>query len=395
MSNSNAVLSEIIAQQIIASPQHRITFADYMDLVLYHPQQGYYMTQAQEIGIQGDFMTAPHFGSDFGELLATQFVQMWERLEQPNPFILLEMGAGQGLLTLHILGYLRAHASACWEATQYWIVERSAPLIDQQQELLRDFPVQWLRWEEILSQSIVGCCFSNELVDAFPVHSFVINDGKLHEVYVTLHSDQQHGISFREVIAEPSSPRLLDYFDLLGVDTTQFPEGYRSEINLAALDWLVTVSDRLERGYLLTIDYGYPAHRYYSQARREGTLQCYYQQAHHSNPYIYVGHQDLTAHVNFTALQHQGVRCGLQPIGFVEQGLFLMALGLGDRIAALSQDADEITPTEIQQRLRRRQFLHTLIDPFGLGNFGVLIQGKGLTLDQISQPLQGLICHAV
>ena len=129
---------------------------------------------------------------------------------------------------------------------------------------------------------------------------------------------------------------------------------------------------------MLTVDYGYAAERYYSPARSQGTLQCYYQHSHHSNPYIHVGNQDITAHVDFTALERHGERYGLTTVGFTQQGLFLMALGLGDRIAELSQlsPSSELSMNDI---LRRRDALHALINPMGLGNFGVLVQSKGLT----------------
>jgi SAM-dependent MidA family methyltransferase len=300
------------------------------------------------------------------------------------------MGAGQGLLARNILTYLTTQAPACLQATQYCIVERSASLIAQQKKRLQDFPVQWKSWDEIDSQSIIGCCFSNELIDAFPVHQFVVKAKELYEVYVTTLPGSEPNPQFQEVLAEPSTATLLTYFDELGINIKSYPDGYRSEVNLAALEWLKTVSDRLQQGYLLTIDYGYLAHRYYSLARREGTLQCYYQHTYHSDPYQQVGQQDLTAHVNFTALEQWGDQQGLQTIGFIEQGLFLMALGLGDRIAALSNETNAQTSDEIQNCLRRRQFLHTLIDPFGMGNFGVLVQSKGLSAKQQQQSLKGL-----
>ena len=146
------------------------------------------------------------------------------------------------------------------------------------------------------------------------------------------------------------------------------------------------VGDKLKRGYLLTIDYGYPATRYYNPTRSQGTLQCYYQHRHHDNPYINIGRQDITAHVDFTALERWGDRCGLQKIGFTQQGLFLMALGIGDRIAAVSN----ITGQSIQEILRRREALHQLINPQGLGGFGVLVQSKELTEEEVGQNLQGL-----
>jgi len=174
-----------------------------------------------------------------------------------------------------------------------------------------------------------------------------------------------------------------------------YPEGYRSEVNLAALDWLNTVAKRLQRGFLLTIDYGYPATRYYLPSRHQGTLQCYYRHQHHDDPYLYVGHQDITAHVDFTALERQGELCDLHRVGFTQQGLFLMALGLGDRIADLSRVNDPQGQAiagvqDVMTIMQRRQALHQLMNPMGLGGFGVLIQCKGLTTQERQHSLKGL-----
>ena len=384
IAENNLVLCEIIVEQITKSPEQRITFAEFMELALYHPQQGYYATNQSGKGIQSDFFTSSHLGADFGELLAQQFAQMWEILERPNPFTLIEMGAGQGLLVQDILRYLNKHHFACFEALRYIIVEKSPALAAEQQRRFGKFAeswgsLSWKTWEEIPKDSIVGCCFSNELVDAFPVHQVVRVGETLQEIYVNP--------SFQETISELSTLKLLEYFENVDVNLTaqNYPEGYRSEVNLQALDWLETVSDRLHQGYLLTIDYGYSAQRYYSPTRTQGTLQCYYQHAHHSNPYVAIGRQDITAHVNFTALERRGEQFGLQNMGLTQQGLFLMALGLGDRLSALS-NSDQ----SLQNILSRRESLHALMNPMGLGNFGVLIQSKGLKATQQNQPLTGL-----
>jgi SAM-dependent MidA family methyltransferase len=398
---SNSALCRLIAQQIANRPDQRITFADYMDLALYHPQQGYYSTKAVTIGAQGDFFTSPHLGADFGELLAEQFVDMWRSLDQPSPFMLVEMGAGQGLLATDILHYLQQQHPDFLQAIEYLIVEKSKTLSLQQQQRLRSHPdltasrsVRWCTWEEIPVDSIVGCCFSNELVDAFPVHQVVLTEGELREVYVTLASNPSapDTIQFAEVLGELSTPQLTEYFAQVGIPlrSGNYPEGYRTEVNLAALDWLKTVADRLQRGYLLTIDYGYPATRYYSPARAEGTLQCYYQHSYHNHPYLYVGYQDITAHVDFTALERQGDRCGLKQVGLIQQGLFLMALGLGDRIAALSHTDLTQPGQSLQALLARREALHALASPMGLGNFNVLIQSKGLGATEQQKTLKGL-----
>ncbi len=385
--DSHPALCQAISHRIITSPQKRITFAEYMDMVLYHPQYGYYSSDVK-IGFRGsDFFTSASLGADFGELLARQFYQMWEILDQPIYFSLVEMGAGQGILASHILNYIKQEYPDFFAAVKYIIVEKSSTLKQEQQQLLQDFSVKWCNLEEIEPKSLTGCCFSNELLDAFPVHQFTLEAGELREIYVTIVENNSQPI-FIEVIGEPSTPQLAEYFDLVGINLSQntYENGYRSEINLAALDWLSIVADCLERGYVLTIDYGYHADRYYHPQRRRGTLQCYYQHRHHDNPYVNIGRQDITAHVDFTALSVWGESCGLKKVGWTQQGLFLMALGIGERLAAISWQQQPIS-----QLLQRREGLHQLINPGGLGNFGVLVQSQGLTEEQASQPLQGLV----
>jgi len=394
--DSNLVLCEALASRIAQSPQHRITFADYMDMVLYHPAHGYYATKTEKIGVQGDFFTSPLLGADFGELLAKQFIQMWEILGKPAPFSLVEMGAGQGILAGDILKYLKLHYPDFFAVLDYTIIEKSSALRQEQQQRLQEFSLRWCNLEEISTNSITGCFFSNELVDALPVHQVSLQQGRLREIYITTKNltpqppslKGKGEMEFIEVIDELSTPELAKYFDLVGIEllSNAYSEGYRSEVNLAALDWLKMVGDKLRRGYVLTIDYGYSASRYYSPTRSQGTLQCYYQHRHHDNPYINIGRQDITAHVDFTALERWGDRCGLHKVGFTQQGLFLMALGIGDRIAAVSN----ITGQSIQEILRRREALHQLINPQGLGGFGVLVQNKGLTEEEVGQNLQGL-----
>ena len=446
--DSNLELSEEIRRAIASSSQQRITFAEYMDLALYHPTCGYYTTKAVQMGKQGDFFTSTHLGADFGELLAEQFVQMWAILGKPQPFTLVEMGAGQGFLAADLLKYVQLNYPEFFAVLNYIIVEQSSALRKLQQQKIPSTPlekgssipsktpleqkesipptpllkggnicsttpflrgspqaggsIRWCSIEEIPDNSIIGCFFSNELVDALPVHQIVVEQGKLREIYVgqgdkeTLEARSQksevrsisRSTRFTEITGEISTPRLQEYFDRVGIDITSpaYPNGYRSEVNLAALDWLQAIAQKLQRGYVLTIDYGYPAHRYYNPERSQGTLQCYYQHHHHNDPYINIGKQDITAHVDFTALQRWGDRCDLSTVGFTKQGLFLMALGLGDRIAALSQN----TSQSLQQILWRRDALHQLLDPAGLGGFGVLIQSRGLSEVEVAQSLKGL-----
>jgi SAM-dependent MidA family methyltransferase len=244
--------------------------------------------------------------------------------------------------------------------------------------------VRWCAWPDLPDQSIIGCFLSNELIDALPVHQVTVVDHKLQEIYVTV-GDQD--TKFVEKIDQLSTTKLAKYWDLNQIDllSARYPDKYQTEVNLAGLSWLEQVSQKLHRGYVLSIDYGYTADRYYNPMRTQGTLQCYYQHAYHNDPYLNIGNQDLTAHVDFTAIQNHGELLGLQTVGLIQQGLFLMALGLGERIAAISTSGGDI-----QSLLRRRQHLHQLIDPMGLGKFCVLIQSQGLTPAEQQVVLTGL-----
>ena len=367
-------LVNIIIEQIQSAPDQRIPFVSYMDLALYHPDHGYYTTKASILGPTGDFITSPHLGHDFGELLAIQFADMWKSLGQPTPFHLVEMGAGQGLIAADVLAYLQQQYPNCYAALKYIIIEKSPALRARQQEYLTDPKVTWTNLDEL--SPITGCFFSNELVDAFPVHIVEKYNNQLQEVYVTVKNN-----TLQETLGPLSTEKLTQYFDLVDIDlmTDDYPDGYRTEVNLAALDWLDMAASLIDQGFLLTIDYGHTAQRYYSPARHKGTLKCYYQHRHHDDAYTNIGQQDLTAHVDFTALQQQGNNLGLTPVGYTQQGVFLMALGLGDRFANLTQS---ITPgtNSFNQLIQRRQSLHQLMDmsPMGLGTFGVLVQSKGV-----------------
>jgi SAM-dependent MidA family methyltransferase len=370
--------------------QGSITFTEFMEIVLYH-EAGYYSQRASSMGQRGDFFTSVHLGDAFGAMLAVQWVEMWQRLGSPSSFDLVEMGAGQGWLARDILIHLRDYYAQCFACVTYTIVEKSPDLIDQQKNTLRSLRdsgamIRWQTWSEIGSQSITGCIFSNELIDAFAVHQVQKVGDRLLEVYVTLEGDR-----LVETLQPISTGEIAEYFKNSNIDllSPDYPEGYRTEVNLQALDWLNTVADRLSQGYLITIDYGYSSGRYYNPGRSKGTLQCYYQHQVHGDPYIHLGQQDITAHVDFTALQTQGDRLGFVTLGLTQQAAFLMYLGLGDRIAGLSQGAG-YSGVEMLDRLKMRDALHRLIDPTGLGGFGVLVQGKGLSDAAIKPPLTGL-----
>ncbi|MDX2273438.1 MAG: SAM-dependent methyltransferase [Cyanobacteriota bacterium] len=355
----------------------RLTFAQVMEALLYHPDYGYYTSGQVKITRQGDFLTAPELTSDFGELLAEQLLEMWQVLGCPRPFSLIEMGSASGKLAADILTYLEGHHPEFAEGIAYGILEKSAAWRPQQEERLAGFSqVRWLDWEDLPDQSVTGCFFANELVDAFPVHRLVVQSGQVQEIYLTL--DEQG--SWQEVTGDPSTPELMEHWPIIGMDLTDpiYPDGYHTEVNLGVRDWLRQVAAKLSRGYLLTIDYGYSAERYYHPSRSQGSLLCYRQHTTHTDYYQQMGSQDLTAHVDFTALQRYGEHYGLRPLGLVKQDSFLAHLGLLDRIAQLSHSSHQ----PLGEIWQRRHRLHSLMDPLGLGGFWVLLQGRGLTANE-------------
>jgi SAM-dependent MidA family methyltransferase len=380
----NLELIEVITDRITNSPQHRITFAEYMELALYHPNHGYYASSGARISEGGDFLTSPHLADDFGEMIAIQLYQTWQILGEPQLFSIVEIGAGQGLLAAQILDYARRVYPDFFRSINYLIIETAPAMIVAQQARLKDLPVQWCDWNQLENRSIVGCFLSNELIDALPVHQVTVIENQLQEIYVTIGNEN---CTFLETISELSTDKLTKYWQLNNTNllTGRYPDKYRTEVNIAALECLEQICNKLKRGYVISIDYGYTADRYYNPIRSQGTLQCYYQHAYHNDPYLNIGNQDITAHVDFTAVQNQGELLGLYTIGFIQQGIFLMALGLAERIAAISTSSGDI-----QSLLRRRQNLHQLIDPLGLGKFGILIQSQGLTPDEQEILLTGL-----
>ncbi len=369
-------------------PGQRLTVAEFMDWALYDPEYGYYsraLERSQGPGV--DFLTSPHISRDFGGLLAEQVAQCWRQMGSPARWQVVEMGPGQGLLAADLLAALAANHPACLAATELWLLERSASLRRTQRDRLADWGdrCRWLTWAEFEQADIEGVCFSNELVDAFPVHRLQWQADQWQELYLSVGEDGRLG----EQPGPLSDPTLLSLLGQLGVDTAGLPEGYRTEVNLVARDWLASVARGLRRGYLLTIDYGYDVARYYSPARTDGTLTAYRQHRFGDDLWSHPGEQDLTAHVCFTALEQWGQALGLETLGFTRQALWLMALGLGDRLAGIS--ASMVDAASLQAGLQRRDALQQLIDPLGLGGFGVLIQGRGLTAEERQLPVLDLL----
>lgn len=356
MSASLSPLEALIHERLRAAGP--LTFAEYMDLALYHPQFGYYAAGTSNVGWGGDFFTSPHLHPLFGVCLARQLAQFWEALKRPSPFVVVEQGAGQGVLFRHLQEAVQKHWPNLTRALVYQGVDIHTSVYVPPHVVL-----------------------SNELIDAFPVHVVEARGGRLLEVYVV----EQDG-QLTEQLGEPSSPAVADYLERFNIHWRMFGEGWRAEINLRALEWMRQTAERLRPGgYVLTIDYGDTARRLYTRGRRRGTLLCYYRHSTNEEPLRRPGQQDITAHVNFTALVEEGSRCGLRRARFTTQRDFLLGLGIREEVEALraSQFAAADTARQSDQgqaALLRyyslRNAVGALLDPAGLGGFRVLIQRK-------------------
>ncbi len=338
-----------------------MSFAQFMEMALYHVPGGYYTSQSERIGPHGDFYTSPLAHPAFGVLISLQLEQMWSSLGNPFPFYVVEMGAGKGIMASDILAYSKHLSDGFAKALRYLTVERSARQQTSGESLVSiNLPARNLR----------GCALSNELLDAMPVHRVVQRKGALRELYVGLEGDE-----LTQVLDEPSTPRLQERFDALGVC---LEDGQEAEVNLLLEDWIKDVAAALDQGYVISIDYGYPAKELYSPRRPKGTLTCHYRQTTGSNPFQRVGQQDITTHVDLTSLSTLGEKYGLQTLEIASQAQFLTYVGLQSflkRLRALGLPHGDYSANQLGMR--------NLIDPEGLGRFAVVIQGKGTGAESI------------
>lgn len=372
-------LTDIITNRILTAG--RITFAEFMGMALYHPELGYYSSEKIKLGKKGDYYTSPLVHRVFGELLCKQIAEMWN-MSGGGDFTIVEMGAGDGTLCYDLLNYARKEHPVFYDKLIYVIIEESRGMRGVQRERLlgnaecKFDKIQWLDYSDpIFNTGINGCFISNELVDAFPVHLVEMSEGELKEVYVGIQDDV-----FTEILDSPSTPEINKYFERLGIN---LEEGQRAEVNLKAIDWMKWVSKSLVKGFVITVDYGYPAEELYAPYRKDGTLLCYFKHRVVEDPFLNIGEQDITAHVDFTTLTTIGEEEGLHTAGMTDQTHFLFGLGLGQILEASAQNNIDETPA-----LEQRLMIKNLIMPGGMGSvFKILIQHKGY---EIKPELSGL-----
>jgi SAM-dependent MidA family methyltransferase len=351
-----------------------ISFAKYMEACLYDPQHGYY-TRAVQIP-RRDYFTSVDASPIFGRLLARQFQEMWVKLEKPAEFLLVELGAASGNLAAQILDFAAESFPEFYGALRYVAVERSAArraVAASAGPLAKHLThAHFAIASDMPTEIPCGCVFSNEFFDALPVHRLVREDNDLREIYVGLGAN-----GFCEQFGALSTPALTEYVAEQGI-TLQ--EGQQAEINLEACEWVKKISTSLGRGFVLTIDYGHQAEELYDHRHMRGTLLAYEKHRATENFFRAPGEQDLTAHVNFSALTSHASLAGLQHTGFTSQSNFLMSLERHCDFADLQSPA----MTETQQT-RARLLFKTLIYPEGMGEtFQVLIQHKGFDRPHLS-----------
>ncbi len=363
MNSASDQLSQIIRERIAVSGP--ITFAEFMELALYHPEYGYYSRPFEKIGQRGDYYTSSDLGPALAELLAEQLGEMWALLGRPEPFTIVELGAGKGKLAADILNRLAAVAGDLYPRTRYFIVESSRYFRQEQRKALASLPpfAGWLSRSQFEQLALEGCVISNEFFDALPFHRLVQTSQGLNELYVAFDGD------FHDLAGRPSTARLENYFR--GID---LESGQQVEASLSALDWLASIGRSLRRGFVITIDYGYRADQLYSPLRRGGTMLCYYRHTVSYDPYIRIGEQDITAHVNFSALIDKGAELGLKFEGLTTQVNFLLSLGLVDYVARAEAESHDALSL-----IRMKLGLKSLISPGAMGEvFKVLIQSRGV-----------------
>ncbi len=327
-----------------------IPFSRFMELALYTPGLGYYSAGSNKIGQFGDFTTAPEISPLFSRCIAKQCAQVLPLLEKKN---ILEFGAGTGKMATDILLELAQINNL---PDNYFILETSADLRQRQQATVKKHAnhlfelVKWL--DQPPSNSYEGIILANELLDAMPVHLFQAQKNAATELHVTLANDQ-----FTLNKGDTDNAFLKNQISRI---TKNLPDTYVSEINLAANAWIRSAQNFMKKGLILIIDYGYPEHEYYHPQRTSGTLMCHYRHHAHSNPFILIGLQDITAHINFTALAECADDAGLNVSGYTTQAFFLIGCGLETMTQALSGD-------DLKQQIELSQQIQKLTLPTEMG----------------------------
>ena len=355
----NEALKDIVLGRVRAAGA--ISFAEFMDLVLYHHRFGYYMACDPSLDYQTSAEVHPVFAACIGQTLG----EMWRLMDRPPRFDVFEAGAGSGRLAAGILRRLQSSDPDFAAALRYSVSDPrlSGPdALDVLEESGVPGGSVTVRDELPGEGEIEGCILSSELLDALPFRRVRVRDGRLEEILVAA-----EGRDLVDLAGTPDAA-VVSYFRAAG----QTPgEGCQAEVNLAARDWMGAAAGSLGRGYILTLDYGYPANELYAPWRRTGTLLTFHRMSSGDDPYVHLGRQDITASVDFTSVGMAGEAGGSEILAFTSQSMFLQGTGIARSLGE--------TPTaNLQGFYGLRQAVLALTDPAGLGRIKVLLQGKGV-----------------
>lgn len=357
-------LSDRLRQRI--QREGAIPFHDFMEAALYDDEGGYYCHNRQRWGRAGDYRTSPERSVLFAATFARYFATLFYKLGSPSDWILIEAGAGSGDFAEGVLETLRLRFPEVFEVTRYVVDDRSLASRALAQERLVQFG-QHVTIIRITELPVVrsGIVFSNELLDAFPVHRVTVESGELHEFFV----DNAENGEFRWTLRPPSTRQLEKYFSDAGI---RLADGQIAEVNLGIAEWVALVANKLQRGYLITVDYGAEAHELFSAVRQDGTLRAFQEHQFSENILANPGFQDITSTVNWSHVKRVGEGAGLKTVELERQDRFLMREGL---LEELEQRVAEAVDEAERQRLRTSA--REMILPSGMAaSFQVLVQEK-------------------
>jgi SAM-dependent MidA family methyltransferase len=339
-----------------------------MEIALYHPEHGYYTSGKAKIGKGGDYYTSPCVHPAFGEIISRFICQAYEIVNVPD-FTVVEMGAGKGFLALDILDSLKRNP-AFYNRLKYLIIEINSQMREEGKSILKEH-LHKIRWinslSEIEPESIYGVYISNELVDSFPFHRAKFKNGELSEIFITLKDE-----GFVEILDKLSRSVLKEYFEGYNLE---FGDGQEVELDLHAEEWLCDIARILAKGFVLTIDYGYLASELFNPSRMKGTFMCFHKHKANENPYINIGEQDITSHVDFSNLIRVGKSLGLNTLKYTTQGQFLIDWGILDIAERYSGEGKY---SEISSEKNRMAIKNLFLPELMGDSFKVLIQEKEL-----------------
>jgi SAM-dependent MidA family methyltransferase len=365
---SDPVLEAIIRDEIAATGP--LTFARFMELALYHPEHGYYRGAVARPGRAGDFLTAPEAHPIFGRAIARLAIDVWTALDRAAEFTIREHGAGSGALAAGLVEGVRAESPELASSLGYRAVEVEPRRLKELGQRLGGFV------EPEDGSPISGLVIANEVLDALPTHRVIGTSGGAAEIFVGIVDGR-----LADVVGELSTPAIEARLE---ADHIRLADGQRAEVCLATDVWVRDAAGGLRMGLLLLIDYGHPAAALYDGRQRpDGTLAAYLRHQVHQDPYRAIGRQDLTAHVDTTAVERAARAAGLDHVATTTQGMFLAGLGAGDLLVELQTGPAASLPAYLEAR----SALVRMIDPAAMGGFPVMAFGRGLPGEA---PLRGL-----